>query len=337
MKKLNIGIIGLGRIGKVHLENLIMRIPEAEVSAVAEINLPEVKAIAKRYGIKGVMSDYRELLAIQSLDAVVICSSTDTHTQIIKEAAAANKHLFCETPIDLNLDNIRQALEAVEKSGIKFMVGFNRRFDPNFLKIKEMVASGKIGQTQILKITSRDPAPPPLEYIQGSGGMFVDMSIHDFDMARHLVESEIKEVFTRAQVFVDEKIGEAGDYDTAITLLSFENGAIGTVDNCRKAVYGYDQRVEVFGSEGMVGTENNTPDRHFYLNPEGVHSALPLHFFMQRYTASYVNEMKEFIQAVVMGKDFSVTGADGLQSMRVALAAKKSAQEQRTVRLSEIN
>jgi len=271
------------------------------------------------------------------IEAVVICSSTDTHAQMIEEAAAAGKHIFCEKPIDLDLARIDRALEAVGKAGVKLQVGFNRRFDPNFKRVREMVAAGRIGTPHILRITSRDPAPPPIEYVKVSGGIFLDMTIHDFDMARYLIGSEVTEIYAAGGVMVDPEIGEAGDIDTVVITLRFANGVIGTIDNSRKAVYGYDQRVEVFGSAGMVAVSNNTPDTAVYSNADGVHSSLPLFFFVERYTDSYIAEMQAFIECIQQDKTPPVTSMDGRIPVVMGYAAQKSYQENRPVRLSEVD
>ncbi len=336
MKKLKLGVIGTGRIGKVHLSTLVQSVPQAEVVAVADANMALAAEVAGGLGIRNVYGNYLDVIGHPEVEAVVICSPTDTHAQYIVKAAEAGKHIFCEKPVDLSLDVIRGALDAVDKAGVKLMVGFNRRFDPNFLKLKQMVVDGKIGEPHILKITSRDPAPPPAEYSAVSGGMFLDMTIHDFDMARYMVGSEVTEVFVKAAVLVDPAIGEAGDVDTAVITLTFANGAIGVIDNSRKAVYGYDQRVEVFGSKGMICADNNYPDNHRYFAGDGVHSSLPLNFFMDRYLEAYANEMKIFCNAVVNEQALPVTGVDGLKSVAIALAAKKSCLEKRVVSLTEI-
>ena len=336
MKKIKVGVIGTGRIGKLHLENLSVRIPSAEVVAVADIFVEGAEEISARFGIKKVTADYRKILSDKDVEAVVVCSPTDTHAQYTMEAAEAGKHIFCEKPLDLSLEKIRMVLDVIEKTGVKLMIGFNRRFDPNYAKVRQMVQDGKIGEPHILKITSRDPAPPPAEYVAVSGGMFLDMTIHDFDMARFVVGSEISEIYAKTNVLVDPAIGKAGDVDTAVTILFFENGAIGTIDNSRKAVYGYDQRLEVFGSEGMVKIDNNTHDTHAYYNKEGSHGPLPLDFFMDRYVQSYANEMEAFINAVLNDEMVPVPGRDGLISVAIGLAAKKSAHENRPVKLDEI-
>jgi myo-inositol 2-dehydrogenase/D-chiro-inositol 1-dehydrogenase len=328
--------LGLGRIGRIHAGNLAGRIPGAEVVAAADVFPDSFAALAEHAGAVRTATDYRDVLAMADVDAVVICTPTNQHYQMILDAASAGKHIFCEKPIDLSLEKIDRINEHVEKCGVRMMVAFNRRFDPSFAKVREMVRSGKIGAPHVVRITSRDPAPPPESYIRASGGLFLDMTIHDFDMARYLAGSEVREVYARAGVLVDSVFERAGDWDTAVVTLAFENGAIGAIDNSRKAVYGYDQRVEVFGSEGMVAAGNNTPDSHVHLDGTGVHSSLPLNFFMDRYTESYLREMRAFVDAVRGGVAVPVTGHDGLMAVAVALAAAKSVRENRPVALSEV-
>jgi myo-inositol 2-dehydrogenase/D-chiro-inositol 1-dehydrogenase len=333
---LRFGVIGAGRIGKLHAENLATRIPGVEIAAIADVDLKAAQTLTDRLHIPVAVEDYHKILSNSDIDAVAICSSTDTHAGIMIEAANAGKHIFCEKPIALNLEKIDVALDTVEKAGVKLQIGFNRRFDPNFRKIHTMVAEGKIGTPHIIRITSRDPAPPPISYVKVSGGIFLDMTIHDFDMARYLSGSEVEEVYTAAGVMVDPAIGEAGDVDTAIITLRFANGAIGTIDNSRKAVYGYDQRVEVFGSNGMLQAHNNTPDQDVYFDAEGVHSAKPLYFFLERYMESFVAEMKEFVQSIQENTIPPVTGMDGRIPVVIGMAAKKSHLEHRPVKVSEI-
>lgn len=336
LNKIKFGVIGVGRIGKIHIENLKNRISTSDVVVVSDVIKEELDKVAGKYNIPNVTTDYQDILNRKDVDAVIICSPTDTHTQIIKEAANAGKHIFCEKPIDLTLEKIKSTVEIVEQNNVKFFVGFNRRFDPNFKKVHELTKSGKIGQPHILKITSRDPAPPPLEYLKVSGGIFLDMTIHDFDMARYLVGSEVEEVYAMGDVLVDLIFKEADDLDTVITLLKFENGTIGTIDNSRKAVYGYDQRVEVFGSKGMATVKNNTPDNHIYLDEEGVHSSLPLNFFMDRYTESYLAEMNAFLDCIINDTSPIASGNDGMVAVAIGLAAMKSFKENRPVKMSEI-
>ena len=331
-----LGVIGAGRIGKLHADHLAKRIEGAQVAAVADINLAAAQELAERLGIPSAVSDYRQILADPSIQAVVICSATDTHAAIVCEAAAAGKHIFCEKPIDFDLARIDETLAAVAEAGVKFQVGFNRRFDPNFRQVRQMVSEGKVGTPHLLRITSRDPAPPPLSYVRVSGGLFFDMTIHDFDMARYLIGSEVVEVFAAAAVLVDPAIGEAGDIDTAVVVLRFANGVIGTIDNSRRAVYGYDQRVEVFGDGGMVAVANNTPNTHVHSDASGTHSALPLYFFLERYTESYVAEMQGFVDSIRNDTPPPVGGSDGRVPVVMAMAAQRSRLENRPVRLSEV-
>jgi len=330
----NIGVIGAGRIGRVHAEHLATRIPAARLAAVADINPTAAAELAARLGVPA-YTDPRYLFDDPDITAVAICSNTDTHARLIMEAAQAGKHIFCEKPIDLDLARIDEALRAVAAAGVKLMVGFNRRFDPSFRKARELVANGAIGTVHVLRITSRDPAPPPLAYVRVSGGLFLDMTIHDFDMARYL-GGEVEEVFAAGGVLVDPAIGAAGDIDTAIVLLRLQSGALGAIDNSRRAVYGYDQRVEVFGSDGMVAVGNRTADSHVLSDARGVHSALPLYFFMERYTESFLAEMVAFVDCLREDKPPPVSGQDGRQAVVIALAAQQSLREQRPVRVAEI-
>lgn len=333
---LTIGIIGAGRIGKLHAENLVSRVPGARVLAIADV-LPEAaETAAAKLNIPLATADYHEILSHPDIQAVAICSATDTHSQIIIEAAQNGKHIFCEKPIDYDLSRIDTALQAVEKAGVKLQIGFNRRFDPNFHRIYDLVRSGAIGDPHVLRITSRDPAPPPIAYVKVSGGLFLDMAIHDFDMASFLMASSVTEVYAAGAVLVDPAIGEVGDVDTAITTLKFANGAVGVIDNSRKAVYGYDQRIEVFGSDGAVSAENNTPYRTILSDTNGVHRPLPLYFFLERYNDSYIIEMQEFVNAIEKDEPTPVTGVDGRAPVVIGLAATKSYKENRPVKISEI-
>ncbi len=332
----NLGVIGAGRIGKVHAENLVNRIPEARVTAIADVRLDVAQSLASTLNIPLVTADYRDVLASPDVDAVLVCSSTDTHSEIIEAAARAGKHIFAEKPIDLDLATIDRVLAAVEQAGVKFFVGFNRRFDPTYARVHEAIHSGMLGEVHLLHIISRDPSPPPIEYVRVSGGIFVDMMIHDFDMARFLVGSEVEEVYTRAAVRIDPRIGEAGDVDTAVVMLTFANGVIGTIDNSRQAVYGYDQRVEVLGSKGAASTGNVYPNQVTFSTASSICRDLPLNFFMERYTESYEREMRAFVKSIVEGTPPPVGPADGRIPVVMALAAKKSLLEGRPVKLSEI-
>jgi len=336
-KKIGVGVIGAGRIGRLHTENLAHCIPEARLVAVSDVASEAAQKCAADFGIPTVEKDYHALLANKEIDAVLICSSTDTHAQIMMDAAAKGKHIFCEKPIALDLPTIDKALEAVRKAGVKLQIGFNRRFDANNLRIRKLVQEGAVGDVHILRISSRDPGPPPMAYVKVSGGIFCDMTIHDFDTARYLVGSEVEEVFTLAAVRVDPEIGAAGDLDTAIVTLRFANGVIGAIDNSRKAVYGYDQRAEVFGSKGMVQAENLTPTATKVSGSEGVTADKPLFFFLERYMDSYCLEMREFITCLQEGTEPKATGYDGRVSVQIAKAARLSYDKKRPVKVSEIS
>ncbi|HQE93402.1 MAG TPA: inositol 2-dehydrogenase [Anaerolineae bacterium] len=336
MAIVNIGLIGTGRIGRLHAEHLAWRVPGARLVAVADVNLEAAQQCATALHIPRAFRDYHPLMDNPDIDAVVICSSTPTHASLIEAAAAAGKHIFCEKPIDFDLARIDRALQAVEEAGVKLMIGFNRRFDPNFRRIHELIAGGAIGTPHILKITSRDPAPPPIAYIKVSGGIFLDMTIHDFDMARYLAGSEVEEVYAVGGVRVDPEIGAAGDVDTAITTLRFANSVIGVIDNSRKAVYGYDQRVEVFGSAGVVSADNTYPNTVVVGDAQRVSRDLPLNFFMERYTESYIAEMKTFVACLLENRTPPVTGIDGRIPVVIGLAATRSCRENRPVKLSEV-
>jgi len=324
MKDIKVGLIGVGRIGKLHADNLTYHIPNVELVAIADINLELVKKMAENLNIPNCFDDYHQIIDHPEIDAVIICSPTNTHTQIIQQASNVGKHVFCEKPIDFDLDRTRQALECVKNTGVKFQVGFNRRFDSNFQSLRGRILEGEIGDLHILRITSRDPAPPPISYIETSGGIFLDMMIHDFDMARYLVRSEVVEVYAAGGVMIDEAIGNAGDIDTAIVTLKFANGVVGSIDNSRQAVYGYDQRVEIFGSNGMIQAKNVETDTCVLSNAKGSHQPPLPYFFLDRYKSSYVAEMIEFLHCIENDAIPSVVGNDGLEAIQIALAAKES-------------
>lgn len=332
-KKLKVGIIGAGRIGRVHTLSLKNFVPEVEIKAVSDICFDAAAKLAEENGIPHAYKDYKKILLDPEIDAVLVCSSTDTHAQISIEAAEADKHIFCEKPIDLKVDKVKSVLKAVDKANVKFQVGFNRRFDHNFKKIKELIDSGELGELHIVKITSRDPEPPSPEYVKVSGGIFLDMSIHDFDMARYLTGSEVKEVYVAADCRIDPAIGEVGDVDTAVITLKMEDGTICVIDNSRQAVYGYDQRIEVFGSKGQAEVQNDTPSTASWSTAEGVFKEKPKYFFLERYMDSFADEMKSFVDVVINDKEPPVTGADGLITIEIGLAAKKSYEEGRPIKL----
>ena len=333
----NVGIIGAGRIGKVHVESICTKVADGKVAALADPFMnEETEAWAKEMGIAKVTKDYKEVLADENIDAVLICSSTDTHSVISVEAIKAGKHVFCEKPVDHDIEKIQQVIDALKDSNVKYQVGFNRRFDHNFMAVQEAVASGKIGTPQIIKITSRDPEPPALEYVKVSGGMFLDMTIHDFDMVRFLAGCNAEEIYVEAAVLVDPAIGEAGDVDTAVITIKMENGAIAVIDNSRKAVYGYDQRAEVFGSDGMVSVSNDAASSAVISSVAGVTGEKPLHFFLERYMDAYAREVGCFIDAIENDKETPLGIMDGLEPVRMGIAAGISLKEHRPVKLSEV-
>ena len=336
-RKLNIGIIGAGRIGRVHAETIAFRLPDAAAVAITDINREAAEAVASRSGIPKVAGGAEEIFADRSIDAVLICSSTHTHADLVVQAAEAGKHIFCEKPVDHTLAKIDRALAAVARAGVKFQVGFNRRFDANFARVRQAVATGEIGTAHRLHIISRDPGPPPIAYVEVSGGLFLDMTIHDFDMARFLIGDEVDEIYTAAAVMVDPAIGAAGDVDTAVIVLRFKGGVIGTIENSRKAVYGYDQRAEVFGSGGAIETRNCYPNQATISTGDVIRRDLPMNFFMDRYADSFANELREFVAAVLQDRPTLVRGIDGRIPVVMALAARRSYEQNRPVRLAEVD
>lgn len=335
---LKIGIIGAGRIGKVHLESISYHVKNATVTAMADPFMnEETEKLIRSYGVSKVTKDYKDILNDKDIDAVLVCSSTDTHAAISIEAINAGKHVFCEKPVDHSIEKIQAVADALkEHPNIKFQVGFNRRFDHNFAAIRKAYDDGKIGEAHILKITSRDPEPPNPAYIKVSGGIFLDMTIHDFDMACFLTDSDVEELYVNSAVLVDTAIGEQGDVDTAIITMKMANGALAVIDNSRKAAYGYDQRAELFGSKGMVATSNDTVSSAVISNADGVTGEKPLFFFLERYMESFSEEMRQFTEAVINDTEVPVGIHAGLQSVKIGLAARKSVEEHRPVKISEI-
>ncbi len=333
---LKLGLIGSGRIGTMHAEHLTSHIPAADVILVADAFEDAATQCAKRYAIPFATQDYHDVLAHPDIEAVVICSPTDTHARLIEEASQAGKHIFCEKPIALDLPSIDQALEAVERAGVKLQVGFNRRFDANYRRVRQAVEQGEIGHPQLLHLISRDPAPPSIDYIRASGGLFLDMTIHDFDMACFLIGREVEEIFALASVMDNPAIGAVGDVDTAVIMLQFTNGVIATIDNSRRAVYGYDQRVELLCSAGAINTGNTYPNTAIISDGHSIWHDLPHRFFVERYNESFLAEMAAFVHAVLHDEPVPVTGYDGRAPVVMALAAQMSLIEHRSVHLSEI-
>ena len=337
MKTIKIGIIGAGRIGRVHAENIAKFVPEMEIKTVSDPYMSgETLEFLQRLRIPGLVKDADVILSDPEIKAVVVCSPTDLHAEYAIKAAQAGKDVFVEKPVDYRIERVREVIDAVKRAGVKLQVGFNRRFDHNHRAVYEAVRAGKVGRVNLIKISSRDPAPPSIDYVKVSGGIFYDMMVHDFDMARFLAGSEVTEVFAYGGVLVDPAIGEAGDVDTAVVSLKFENGAMGVIDNSRRAVYGYDQRVEVFGSEGAVMDGNDTPSNAVFYGAEGTVSDTCYKIMWDRYTGAFAAEQKAFASAVINDTEPPVTGEDGLYPILIAAAAAKSLREGRPVRIAEI-
>ncbi len=334
--ELRIGLIGAGRIGALHTRLLTTRVSGARVVGVSDINADAAQAVARENGVEIVERDAAALIGRDELDAVLICSATHVHEEQVCSAAEAGKHIFCEKPLAFERAAIDRMEAAVRKNGVLLQVGFNRRFDSVFARVRAGIEAGEVGKLHTLRVISRDPEPPPIEYVRNSGGLFVDMTIHDFDMVRFLSGSEVEEVYTMADCKVDPKIGEAGDVDTAVIMLRFANGVIATIENSRQAVYGYDQRVEAFGSGGSISTDNVYPNTATIATAQAVQRDLPLRFFLERYTESYVNELNSFVAAVRGGEATPVGIQDGRAPVILGEAALRSHREQRPVKISEL-
>ena len=331
----NIGVLGVGRIGKMHAELVARQVPGARLAIVQDINGDAARAVGDELDVPHT-THVDDVLSSAGVDAVAICSSTDTHVPLLIAAARAGKAIFCEKPVSLDLAKVDEALAVVYASGVPIQIGFNRRFDPAHASVRAAVVDGSVGDLHILRITSRDPAPPPIAYIKVSGGLFLDMMIHDFDMARFITGSEVVDVYAQAAVRVDPAIGEAGDVDTAVVMLRHDNGCITTIDNSRQAVYGYDQRVEAFGSGGMAASENPLSHTGIRRSAAGTISQTVPYFFLDRYIPSYVEEWKAFVAYVTDGGQSPVSAHDGRAPLVIGLAAWKSHREGRPVRCSEI-
>ncbi|PZO82451.1 MAG: inositol 2-dehydrogenase [Mesorhizobium amorphae] len=322
------GLLGAGRIGKVHARAVASN-PDADLVAVADAMAPAAQDIARAYAAE--VRTVEEIEHASDIDAVVICTPTDTHADLIERFSRAGKAVFCEKPIDLDAARVKACLKVVDETNATLMVGFNRRFDPHFMAVRQAIDENQVGEVEMVSITSRDPGPPPLDYIGRSGGIFRDMTIHDFDMARFLLGEEPVSVSAHASVLVDSGIGKAGDYDSVSVILSTASGKQCVISNSRRATYGYDQRIEVHGSDGMVAAENQRPVSIELANARG-YTRPPLHdFFMTRYTQAYANEIAHFIEALSNKTPATPSGRDGLLALQLADAALRSVKEQRTV------
>jgi myo-inositol 2-dehydrogenase / D-chiro-inositol 1-dehydrogenase len=332
---IRIAILGSGRIGRMHAELVARQVPGAALACVQDVNSAAAESVGRAFGAPFTI-DADEVFASADVDAVAVCSSTDTHVPLLIGAAKAGKAIFCEKPVSLDLAAVDEALAVIEASGVPLQIGFNRRFDPAHASVQEAVASGAIGEVHLVRITSRDPAPPPIEYIKVSGGIFLDMTIHDFDMARFVTGSEVVEVFATAAVRVDPAIGDAGDVDTAVVVLTHDNGAITTIDNSRQAVYGYDQRVEAFGSAGVAASDNPPQHTGTRRTVAGTSGPTIPYFFLDRYIPSYLRGWAAFVSYVTRGGPSPVNANDGRAPLLIGLAAWRSVREGRPVKVSEI-
>lgn len=332
-KKLTFGLIGAGRIGKMHAENILTNFPLVDLKTVVDLKLDFVWA--EKFGIPVRSREITAIIDDPEIEAVIITTPSNTHVHMIEVMAEAGKHIFCEKPIAFNPDSIRQAIKAVEKVGVILQVGFNRRFDPDFLKVRQAVESGLIGKPHIINITNRDPKRPALEFIPGSGGLFMDFCIHDFDMIRFVTGSEVEEIYVNGANLVDPRIGELGDIDTALLTLKLSCGAICIINVCRETNYGYDQQVEVFGSKGSVSAQNRRPTSVKLINKDGVLMDKPFYSFIERYKEAYIAELKSFIKCLKDGGKPAVDGYDALKAVLVAIAAQQSFKLNQSVSLNK--
>jgi myo-inositol 2-dehydrogenase/D-chiro-inositol 1-dehydrogenase len=335
MKKVNLAVIGTGRMGSVHVKNIARSLPEINLAAICDIRLEVARAVADELSIERAVKDYHELLADKSIDAVLIATSTDTHAMIVKDAAAAGKQIFCEKPLAPNLEDIKDMLAAVKKTGVKLQVGFNRRFDKSYRKVHEVIASNEMGRPCILNITNRDPEFPSMDFLRVSGGIFLDLVIHDFDMIRYQL-GDVEEIYAIGAALVKPEISEFGDLDNDIITLKFKNGAIGVINNSRHAIYGYDQRLEIFCANGTVIADNETENTVIKGVKGGFMTPPPPYFFMQRYAPCYIEEVRQFAECVRDDKPTPTTGEDGYMASALGFAAWKSFHENRPVKISEI-
>lgn len=334
MKRPTVSIIGsTGKIGRVHLGTILSRLPEYKPKWLCDVKIEDVRAQAKELGIPCYTADHHEVLADPETDAVLICSPTPTHVSCIVEAAQAGKHIFCEKPVDLMPEPTRMAHLAASRAGIKLQVGFMKRFDAEYNRLKHLLEAGTIGEPSIIRITSRDPTPPPAEYVPLSGGLFRDMTCHDFDLLRYLTDNEIEEVSAFGNVRVAEYFRQANDYDTAVISFRLRNGAVGCIDNSRKTNYGYDQRVELFGPNGCIMTDHVQNTHIVAMNQTGILADGPVHWYMDRYREAYVAELRHFFEILETNQEPRATAADSLKAILIAEAAKRSIEEKRAVKV----
>jgi len=330
---MKVGLIGAGRIGRIHAENIVHHIPRVQIARIADVAADKVRDWAKGLGITQVTTDVRELLADPEIEAVLVCSSTDTHADIVVAAAEKGKHMFCEKPVDLTLERARACADAVAQADVVCMIGFQRRFDPTFSALKARVEAGEIGDPEMLVITSRDPGAPPIEYIKHSGGIFKDMLIHDFDVFRWMLDDEADTLHATGSSLSDPAIAAAGDIDSTAVTIRTKRGRLCQINTARRAAYGYDQRFELLGSLGMLQAGNVRPTQVTAYSRTAVSSDVPEAFFLERYRTAYALEIAHFFEAVQDGKPVRTTVADGLKALELADAATRSWREGRIIKL----
>ena len=330
---LKVGLLGAGRIGQVHAA-VIAAHEGSKLAAISDVYAPAAEELAAKYHAQVRSSD--EIIADDAINAVLIATSTDTHSDLIEAATQAGKAVMCEKPVDLSLERARACLEAVSATGRPVMIGFNRRFDPSFAAIRDSLVSGQIGKAELLSVTSFDPAPPPVEYIKVSGGMFRDMMIHDFDMTNFIMGETPVSISASGACLVDPEIGRAGDIDTAVVTLSYADGKLAVIKNSRRAAYGYDQRLELLGADGLLQAQNMLENTVVKSTGQGVISAKPTYFFIERYMPAYKAEWAAFVAAVQEGDDMPVSLQDGVQALAMAEAAQRSFDSSRPVRLADV-
>ena len=330
---LKVGLLGAGRIGQVHAA-VIAAHEGSTLAAISDVYAPAAEELAAKYHAQVRSSD--EIIADDAINAVLIATSTDTHSDLIEEATQAGKAVMCEKPVDLSLERARACLEAVSETGRPVMIGFNRRFDPSFAAIRDSLAAGQIGKAELLSVTSFDPAPPPVEYIKVSGGLFRDMMIHDFDMTNFIMGETPVSISASGACLVDSEIGRAGDIDTAVVTLSYADGKLAVIKNSRRAAYGYDQRLELLGSDGLLQAQNMLENTVVKSTGQGVISAKPTYFFIERYMPAYKAEWAAFVAAVQEGDDMPVSLQDGVQALAMAEAAQRSFDSSKPVRLADV-
>ena len=330
---LKVGLLGAGRIGQVHAA-VVAAHEGSKLAAISDVYAPAAEELAAKYHAQVRSSD--EIIADDAINAVLIATSTDTHSDLIEEATQAGKAVMCEKPVDLSLERARACLEAVSETGRPVMIGFNRRFDPSFAAIRDSLAAGQIGKAELLSVTSFDPAPPPVEYIKVSGGLFRDMMIHDFDMTNFIMGETPVSISASGACLVDPEIGRAGDIDTAVVTLSYADGKLAVIKNSRRAAYGYDQRLELLGADGLLQAQNMLENTVVKSTSQGVISAKPTYFFIERYMPAYKAEWAAFVAAVKEGDDMPVSLQDGVQALAMAEAAQRSFDSSRPVRLADV-